>query len=111
MFECKISSKPVKMSSIKKESFEKKGVEITGLYSVDIDTQRMEAILTTHDKICGIRLRYNLPFRGWIHKGDYSKRFHPSHSNFLKEETTRGLDCLCDVSKFLQELNLEYCCI
>ena len=99
------------MTSIKKESFEKKGVEITGLYSVKIDTQRMEVILTTQDKISGIRHGYNLPFRGWIHKDDYSKRFHPSHYDFLEMETTRGLDCLCDVSKFLQELNLEYCCI
>ena len=98
------------MTSIKKKSFEKKGVVITGL-CVEIDTQMMEVILTTQDKISGIRHGYNLPFRGWIHKDDYSKRFHPSHSDFLEMESPRGLDCLCDLSMFLQELNLEYCCI
>lgn len=99
------------MSSIKKENFEERGVKITGLYSVKIDTQRMEVILTTQDKTSGICYGYNLPFRGWIHKDNYSKRFHPSHYDFLEEESPRGLDCLFDLSLFLQELNFEYCCI
>lgn len=110
MFVYKQYSKPIKMTSIEKESFEKKGGEITGL-SVEIDIRMMEVILTTQDKTSGIHHGYNLPFRGWIHKDDYSKRFHPSHYDFLEMESPRGLDCLCDLSMFLQELNLEYCCI
>ena len=92
------------MSSIKKKNFEKRGVEITGLYCVKIDTQRMEVEVSD-----GCFTIY-LPFRGWIHMDDYPKRFHPSHYNFLEKETHRGLNCLCDVSKFLQELNFKYCC-
>jgi hypothetical protein len=102
-------SKLVKMSSTKE--LEEKGKDITGLHNVKIDTKRMELILTTEDKTSGMYHGYNLPFRGWIHKDNYSKRFHPSHSDFLEDESPKGIDCLCDVSKFLQELNLKYCCI
>ena len=111
MFECNLYSKLFKMSSIQKNDFEKKGKDITGLYSVNIDTQKMEVILTTQDKISGIIYGYNIPFRGWLHKDDYSKRFHPSHYDFLVKDTTKGLDCLYDISKFLQDLNFVYCCI
>ena len=96
---------------MKLDELEKKGKTITGLYNVKIYTKIMEIQLTTIYMNYNIIHGYNLPFRGWIHKDNFPKRFHPYHLDFLEDESPQCIDWLEELSIFFHELNFIYCYI